>query len=209
MLFQYDGSVFRTDSGIVMDYPFLENYNDDFVVQEAIEQHPQLAQFNSTSVNTLRICTYRSVETEEIKVTGALIRIGKQGEIVDNAHAGGVFVGIDLETGELNHQAMNQYGKCCSSWNDISFDDTFVIPCWGSIKEFSCKIASYVKHCRLLALDVTLDSNSIPRLIEVNISGFSYWLFNFVGQDVFAGETQSVIEYCKKRLIADGRIAVV
>lgn len=209
LLFKYDGGVFRTSNGLVLDYNFLEKYNDDFVVQEAIEQHPYLAQFNPTSVNTLRICTYRSIETGEIKVTGALIRIGKQGEIVDNAHAGGRFVGVDLETGELQHKAMDQFGNCYSSWNNISFEDTYVVPCWSLIKEFSCKIASYIKHCRLLALDVTLDVNGAPRLIEVNISGFAYWVFQFVGQNVFVGETQSVIEYCKKKLIADGRIAAV
>ena len=54
-----------------------------------------MAQFNSTSVNTLRIVVYRSVTDNNLYVTNSILRIGLKDSVIDNAHAGGVFIGID------------------------------------------------------------------------------------------------------------------
>lgn len=205
MMFQKGNGSYVSTKGVILSNAFLESFSDDFVIQEAIIQHPDLAKFNPTSVNTLRICTYRSVKDERIEVTGALIRIGKQGEIVDNAHAGGCFVGIDLESGHLHHYACDQYGNKYESWNSTSFAVAYKIPNWDIVKEFARRVASYNHHCRLLALDITVDADGRPRLIEINISGFSFWLFYFCGQDVFNGEHQSVIDYCNAKMNKDGR----
>ena len=71
LLFSKQNNCFISNNGDVLSGEFLKSYNDDFVLQETIVQHPDLAKFNPSSVNTLRICTYRSVQTEEINVTGA------------------------------------------------------------------------------------------------------------------------------------------
>lgn len=209
LMFKKQNEQYVSTKGILFSDEFLDEYGDDYVIQEAIEQHPDLAKYNPTSVNTLRICTYRSVNDESVKVTGALIRIGKSGEVVDNAHAGGCFVGINLESGNLLHYACDQYGAKYETWNDISFSENHVIPHWSKVKEFAAKIASYNRHSRLLALDLTVDQMGVPRVIEINIEGFSYWLFQFCGQDVFNGEVQSVIDYCNKKLLKDGRKKLV
>ena len=209
LMFKKQNERYVSSKGILFSDEFLNEYGDDYVIQEVIEQHPDLAKFNPTSVNTLRICTYRSVNDESVTVTGALIRIGKSGEVVDNAHAGGCFVGIDLESGNLLHYACDQYGNKYETWNGVSFSENHIIPHWNKVKEFAEKIASYNKHSRLLALDLTVDKLGIPRVIEINIDGFSYWLFQFCGQDVFNGEVQSVIDYCNKKLLMDGRKKLV
>lgn len=209
MVFNRQNDTYLSTKGDVLSNTFLEEYGDDFILQEAITQHPELEKFNPTSVNTLRICTFRSLKDESIEVTGALIRIGKQGEIVDNAHAGGRFVGIDIQSGTLLHYACDQYGNIYKTWNNISFEENHTIPNWGKVKEFAKKVASYNKHCRLLALDITVDKEGNPRLIEINIGGFSFWLFLFCGQDVFAGETQSVVDYCNKKMAQDNRKELV
>lgn len=209
MMFKKQNERYVSSKGILFSDEFLNEYGDDYVIQEVIQQHPDLAKFNPTSVNTLRICTYRSVNDESVIVTGALIRIGKSGEVVDNAHAGGCFVGIDLESGNLLHYACDQYGNKYETWNGVSFSENHIIPHWNKVKEFAEKIASYNKHSRLLALDLTVDKLGIPRVIEINIDGFSYWLFQFCGQDVFNGEVQSVIDYCNKKLLKDGRKKLV
>lgn len=209
MMFNKKNEQYFSTKGILFSDEFLNEYGDDFVLQEVIEQHPDLAKFNPSSVNTLRICTYRSVNDESVKVTGALIRIGKSGEVVDNAHAGGCFVGINLESGNLLHYACDQYGTKYETWNGISFSENHVIPHWSKVKEFAAKIASYNRHSRLLALDLTVDKMGVPRVIEINIEGFAYWVFQFCGQDVFNGEVQSVIDYCNKKLLKDGRKKLV
>ncbi len=77
------------------------------------------------------------------------------------------------------------------------------------VKDFAEKIASYNKHSRLLAFDLTVDRFGIPRVIEINVEGFAHWIFQFCGQDVFNGEVQSVIDYCNKKLLKDGRKKLV
>ena len=61
------------------------------------------------------------------------------------------------------------------------------------------RIADCNIHCRLLAFDLCLDSAGNPRVIELNVGMFSWWLFLFIAQDVFAGKTQAVIDYCLEK----------
>ena len=68
---------------------------DDIILQEALEQHSDIAKFNKSSINTLRLSVYRSIKDEVCHITGVIMRIGYSGSVVDNAHQGGCFVGID------------------------------------------------------------------------------------------------------------------
>lgn len=179
---------------------FLMNYGDDFVLQEALKQHALLSKFNATSVNTLRIAVYRSVKDETINVTGALVRVGRSGEICDNACMGGFFVGINVLNGHLNNYACNEYGNRVAKWNDVDYEaNNFVIPNWDKVIEFSKYICSQLIHSRLIQLDIALDEQGNPRLIEYNINGFGFWIFMYGGQNPFGRFTDEIIEYCKER----------
>ena len=37
--------------------------------------------------------------------------LGKNGSLVDNAHAGGCFIGIDVNTGKLQDKVFYQFGE--------------------------------------------------------------------------------------------------
>jgi len=204
LLLTSDGTVFKDSSGATIGGQYLKTFGNDFVVQEALTQHPYLAQFNESSVNTLRLFTYRSVVTEEVSVNGALIRIGGKGNFVDNAHAGGRFVGIDVKTGILQKKTLDQYGTVQNIWNDIDFSTSeFQIPYWDKVCEFAKYVSSQIRHCRIIQLDITIDNQNNPRLIELNIGSFSLWLFMMTNQTIFGDEMQSVIDYCKVSLEED------
>jgi hypothetical protein len=185
------------DTSEVLTQAYLFDYGDDFILQEALEQSQYLSQFNQTSINTLRLAVYRSVKDESVHVLASVMRIGKKGKIVDNGHAGGRFVGVDLKSGHLNDYVCDQYGNKFSKWNDVDFSvNGFTIPNWDRVLEFACYIGQNIHHCRLLALDIALDSQNRPCLIEYNISGFSFWLFYFSGQHPFGNFTDEILEYC-------------
>lgn len=199
MLFKINQDQFVDSGGNVLDGAFLEAYGNDFVIQKVLNQHPYINQFCSTSVNTLRISAYRSVKDEEIVVSGALMRIGATGSFVDNAHAGGRFVGININDGSIQKTTLDQYGTKINTWNGIDFSKSdFTIPNWDRIIDFARNIASRNKQMRLLALDICLCDDGSPKLVEVNVGGFSYWLYMYCGQDIFDGRLQEVIDYCKK-----------
>lgn len=190
-----------TNSDIVLTFDFLKEYGKDFVLQEAIEQHSFMAQFNATSVNTIRLATYRSVVDEKVYVTGGLLRIGGKGSCVDNAHSGGKFVGIDVLSGILGNATYTQFGDETSIWNDIDFSkNKFQIPFWSDVIDLAVDTASKILHCRLLALDIAISKTGKPILIEYNISGFAYWLFEQVGQKPLGEFTDEIIDYCQKRM---------
>ena len=198
-----DGRWICEKYGTELSYNFLKTYSNNFVLQEAIEQHPYMAQFCSTSVNTLRLTVYRSVKTEEILIPSAIMRIGRNGEFVDNGHAGGAFIGLDLETGKvLNKFALNQYGDKFETWNDINYSQQqFQIPNWPKVLELAKYIGKSNRHCRLLALDIAIDKDGMPRLIEYNCYAFSFWLFMYCGETVLGQYTKEVIDYCKGKMM--------
>jgi hypothetical protein len=82
---------------------FLAEPRRDVIVQPRLVQHPELAAFHPASVNTIRIDTLRT-ETGFVH-NAAVLRVGASGSVVDNARQGGLFVGVDLETGALQRLA--------------------------------------------------------------------------------------------------------
>lgn len=178
---------------------YMMKYGNDFCLQETIKQSAFMSKFCKTSVNTMRLVTYRSVKDDRVMLSAGILRIGKEGYFVDNTHSGGRYVKIDVKTGLIGNILYNlERQKSSEKWNGVDFKrNTFIIPNWDEIVEFSIRIGTKILHHRLLALDIALDENNHPILVEYNIGGFSYGLFLSTGQDIFAGETLDVIEYCK------------
>jgi hypothetical protein len=157
-----------------------------------------MAQFNPTSVNTLRIAVYRDVKTGALEVIGAVIRIGGKGSFVDNICSGGSFIYVD-NNGKLSNFACNEHGNTYKIHNGIDFEkNEFVIPDFEKIKQFVFEVAKRMPHMNLFANDVAIDENGSPKLIEVNTIMFSYWLYQFFGKPVFGEHTDEIIEYCLK-----------
>lgn len=68
------------------------------VWQEPIAQHPALAAFHPSSVNTVRIITVRDAAGARL-FSRPMVRIGFGGSVVDNGNAGGLQVFVDPATG--------------------------------------------------------------------------------------------------------------
>jgi hypothetical protein len=183
----------------ILDFEYLQdNFSNDFIIQEKLNQHDFFANLNSTSINTIRLLTYRSVINDQVGVPSAILRIGGQGALVDNAHAGGVFIGID-KSGKLGDFACDQFGKKYFSHNGTNFNNNqLIIPNFQNIINFAKTVAQDVPHHRLLALDVVMTSDGSLKLIEFNINSLSTWLFQFTVSSAFEEYTDEIIDYCKK-----------
>lgn len=203
MLFERKEGIF-TNGDKELSGSFLKNFGTDFVVQEVIEQHPYLSQFSSSSCNTMRIMTYRSVVdesvNESVNVFGAVLRIGHEGSVVDNLFAGGGFVVINVETGELGNCVYNQYGQATTSINNADFSkESFQLPFWEQAVDFAKSVARQVPHHRLLAQDIVIDKDGQSRLIEFNVDSFNWGLTMYAGKIPFGDKFDEVIDYCLKR----------
>lgn len=187
----------------------IRNFKQNYVVQKAMNQSSFMSEFCRTSVNTIRVAVYRSVKTNKASVLNAIVRIGKNGSVVDNAHAGGMFVGVDKD-GCLGKFVCNQYGEKDFLFNGIDFSENdYKIPNYDKVKTFAEKVATALPHLRLFALDIMLDENNEPILLEYNIRAYSVWLFQFTGNVGLGEFTDEIIDYCKVHRKEATRISVI
>lgn len=196
-----DGVWKDVKTGESLNLTYLEKHSgEDFIMQEAFEQHDFMSLFNPTSVNTIRLAVYKSVKDERCHVTQAIMRIGQNGSVVDNGCAGGMFVGIRKENGALLHSVCNEQGFTKTVFNGIDFSKEYKVPYWNDIISFAETVGQYIPNQRLFALDVVLGKDNKPYLIEFNLTGFSPWLFQYTVGPAFGEYTDEIIEYCKTRL---------
>lgn len=172
---------------------------DNYIIQQAMCQSNFMAQFNPSSINTLRLFTYRSVKDNQVYVINSVLRIGKDGSLVDNAHQGGAVIGVDIKTGVLNHFMVDQDAKYFTTFNDIDFaKEKFVIPDWERIKTFAKRIGELNVYHRCLNLDIMIDENNHPRFIEYNLTQMGTWLYEFNTGSCYGEFTDEIIEYCRQ-----------
>ena len=181
----------------IVDLQYLQNrYKRDFIIQQCVHQCVSLAQFNPTSVNTIRIFTYRN-HLGTIYPMHAVLRIGAKGASVDNAHSGGMFCGID-ENGKLGKYCCSWLGERKTVFNDCDFaNNEYIIPKYEEVKKFSIDIAERIPFQDLVAMDIAIDEHLNPKLIEINVGGFGAWLFQFVVGAVFDPYTEEVMQRCQ------------
>lgn len=102
---QLDGALgthaFKWQPGTAFELPYQWM---SWIVQPVIQQHAELSEIHPDSVNTLRIITL--AEGNDISCEFALLRLGDNGSIVDNASSGGLSAPIDLASGIVTGPAI-------------------------------------------------------------------------------------------------------
>ena len=138
------------------------------IVQEVLRQDSQMAVFSPFSVNTIRMTTMLTPQGNVININ-SFLRFGLGESFVDNVGSGGLAVGIDYQTGRLKRYA---HGK---KWERYAAHPTtgvvfenFVIPEWNRICDFAAVVQNHFSFFRLLGLDIALDQNGEPVVIEIN-----------------------------------------
>ena len=198
MFVNENGTWIDTKTSQKLSVDSLDSGGGNFIVQEAVKQHAYINQFCESSVNTLRLSLYKSIKDDKCHVTAAIMRIGKKGSVVDNAHAGGCYVGIHSD-GTFCHEVLDQYGRKSTVFNDIDFSNNYRYPNWEKVIEFGESVGKYVPHHRLIALDIVLDEDGNPHLIEFNVLGYSTWLFQYTTNAAWGDYTDEILEYCTSR----------
>ncbi|MFA5973137.1 MAG: sugar-transfer associated ATP-grasp domain-containing protein [Lentimicrobiaceae bacterium] len=199
--FMWKDQIFINSTGQILTFKYLEDfYKQNFVIQKYLHQHPFLKQFNSTSVNTIRVLTYRSPVTNSIQILHCLLRVGAKNHHVDNTNSGGYLIGVNLK-GELNNFAINKYGQKFQEVNEINMPDTqFIIPCFDMLQATAKEIAARNIHHKLLGLDMTIDNNNNIRCIEVNNENNGINGYQSINGTLFGQFTDEVVEYCESNM---------
>lgn len=143
-------------------------YGENFQIQKRLKQHERMNMLNPTSVNTIRILTYRS--GMEILPIYSVVRIGRMGQVIDNQCAGGMSAIIG-EDGKLGKYAYSGYSE-----NDILKTDTgtvlegFEIPSYHQALETVKRLHFQLPFFNLIGWDVAIDEMGDPVIIEWNVN---------------------------------------
>ena len=140
------------------------------IFQEAVVQHPELAEIHPESLNTARIWMERC-DSGEWRMLVGVLRVGAGGSLVDNSSQGGLAAPIDLETGRL--------GDASRPWElvRVLFPQHpttgaeirgRVLPMWSEMPEFCNRLCMpFSPGLRLLGVDVAFAHDGLLA-IEVN-----------------------------------------
>jgi len=141
---------------------------ENAIVQEVLSQDSRISAFSSSSINTIRVVTLFAND-ESIIVMSATMRFSVGTSFVDNWSAGGVAVGVDCDTGKLKKYAYDKKGRRYVEHptSKLIFEH-FVVPEWDKILELAKIIQKACPFYRLLGMDIAIQKNGQPTLIEVN-----------------------------------------
>ncbi|MCP4221578.1 MAG: hypothetical protein GY765_43540 [bacterium] len=190
-----EGYVNNKEEVLSLEY-LNKRYGMDFLVQDRIRQHEYFNKFNRTSVNSIRMTTYRSVKTEEVTVLHSNMRMGAKGALVDNCNIGGVAIHID-DNGKLNDFATDTSGNkhyAPPSNPGLTFSKVPTVPHFEEMKEMARKIAGDYFYFRMLGFDFCLQDDGKPRLLEINFGGLGI-CFQMDSGPLFGKHTDEIIDY--------------
>lgn len=159
-----DGSVKSMGKPLIQ---LLKDYKKNFIIQACIRQHERMSALNPTSVNTIRILSYRS--GMEVLIIYAVVRIGHLGSVVDNQSAGGISTTIDKD-GRLGKYSFGGYNKDKIEKTDTGIVlDGYQLPSYDKTIEIVKRMHFNLPYFDIVGWDIAIDENGIPVLIEFNL----------------------------------------
>lgn len=140
----------------------------DYIIEEYLQQHPELARFNSSSVNTLRIWAFSGAGTKA--ALGAFLRVGRRGSLVDNTSQGALAFPVDTDTGEIGT------GLIKNIWNETfeSHKDSGErisggrVPFWRESVALALRAVAAFPHLQFAGVDIAITADG-PVIIELNV----------------------------------------
>lgn len=144
--------------------------NGSYIIEEIIKQHPDLARINNSSVNTIRV--YSVQKDNEIFITGAVLRMGRDNSLIDNYSTGGLAAEIDVDLGIVISRAVTHNNDSMYVHPDSSVILIgFKIPLWEEIRETVKTAHLRIPLLRYIAWDVVVTNENKITFIEANALG--------------------------------------
>lgn len=144
--------------------------NSSYIIQERLRQHPVIDAIYDKSINTIRLLTFFDSRVNTIVPFSAVLRVGANGNVVDNWAAGGIAIGIDLNTGCLKEWGFYKHGKGtktkCHPNTGVSFQG-IVIPFWEDVIAKAKALHNHLCPMSIIGWDIAITPER-PVFIEGN-----------------------------------------
>ena len=153
------------------------------ILQPLVVNHPDLARLYPGALNTIRLDTYRDATAGPDGAwvhDGAALRMGIGDMVVDNWAAGGLVIGVDIETGRLYRRAVRKTRYCDHGGFDRHPDtgvvfEGYPLPFWPEVRALTVAAAEAAWPLRTLCWDVAITPEG-PILVEAN----DHWSVNML-----------------------------
>lgn len=175
----------------------IRGLGNNFSIQERIICHSSIRNLYGGSVNTFRVMTYRW--HNEIVVAPVIMRIGRGGSYLDNAHAGGMFIAVSSD-GVLHERAFTELEDSFTEHPDtkVKFEG-YKIELLPKVVDVAKKMHYSLPTIGVINWDLTLNEEGNPVLIEANVNCGSIWLFQIAhGKGVFGDKTPEILRWIGK-----------
>lgn len=186
------GVLFITEK---MDVSKLEelkkSFTNDFVIQEVFKQHECLNRIYPHSVNTIRIMTLNW--HGEIYVLSSLLRMGVNGNRVDNMVSGGVNCAIRSD-GTLENRLFNAVGTLFEGHPNSGSMDDKKIENFDLIVKTACESHKQLPYMGIISWDFALNQNCEPVLVEFNMKPQGLDLHQRENGPIFGDLTLEVLD---------------
>ena len=178
----------------------LRSFFPDFCIEEVLKPFDALRRLHPSSINTFRVATH-FVDGEAF-CSPLLLRIGRGKSTVDNAHSGGIFVGVDERTESLLPWAYTEFLDKFDSHPDTGIIfSSYVIKGIKKIIDSALCVQRILAILPFLDLDFTLDQDGNPVLIELNSMDGSPWMSQMAnGRPIFGKNTARILQIVGSRL---------
>lgn len=138
-----------------------------YMVEEVLENHPDVAKLNPDSLQTLRVETCLDGQGG-FHLLNVLLMIGTKKTIVSNCHSGGVMCHVNMETGKVDKAGYNPRGW----WAEVHPQSGipfigFHVPFIEQLEEYIKGVCQIMPNARYVGWDVAITPSGFE-LIEGN-----------------------------------------
>ena len=142
------------------------------IVEEPIRQSTLIAVFNDSSVNTVRFATILTKQGPEALTS--FMRTGRAGSAVDNGGSGGIFAGVDTETGIVYTPGVDESGRRYEKHPDSGVVyQGYQLPDWEQLVSICTEASATAgkKGCRYVGWDLAYTEGDGWVIVEGNPRG--------------------------------------
>lgn len=141
-----------------------------YVVQNIVDQLPEVNAIYPHALNTLRITTYYDKSAKRAYPFLAFYRCGANGGIADNWALGGILIGVDIQTGKLGKYGFFKHGvgtKTEKHPNTGFVFDNFQLPQYEECLQKALELHEHFRGIPIIGWDIALTKDG-PMFIEGN-----------------------------------------
>lgn len=166
-------------------------FKDDFIIQESFVQHEKLQEIYPYSVNTVRIMTLNL--EGKIYTLSALLRMGANGNRVDNMVSGGVNCAINKD-GTLVNKLYNAIGKKFDGHPNTGSVEGKSVPNFDLLERAAHDAHRKLPYMGIISWDFAINEQAQPVLIEFNLKPQGLDLHQRENGPLFKDLTQKILD---------------